>query len=140
MDDTRFDLLTRRVVLGGAGVALAALLGWSATDAKGKKRRRRKRKKRNAPRCPAGVVTCNGDCCVPGQSCLGPLFGCANGDIAVDEPCDPEIPAACSSGNCGCNGAECFCRISVCRATDSGCLADHECCSGFCLSASHCAG
>ena len=151
MDADRFDAvvqslgspLLRRAALGGVlGAGLGAVLdrlGIEDAAAKRKKRRKKKRrKKKRKQRCRAFAVRCRGRCCRPGQRCEDPGSGCVNGDFAVGDACDPDLPGQCASGNCGCDGDACSCRIAACSVT--GCDLDIECCQGRCVNRATCAG
>lgn len=82
--------------------------------------------------CCSGVVRCRGTCCLAGQSCADPGFGCVNGVLEPGDPCDPDQPAACDSGVCGCDGDDCFCRFETCSPTRCS-ISDNDCCQGRCV-------
>ena len=151
METERFDELTkamggrsRRRLLGGiaAALGLSALFLADEAEAGKRKRRRRRRKKKDKSTgitCKPAESLCGGKhCCAPGQQCLGQKFGCVNGSLQVEDACDPDIPLACASGECGCHDDDCYCRIEECAPLGVSCLYDSHCCSGACLGASHC--
>jgi hypothetical protein len=126
MDDVRFDLLTRRIVLGGiAGGSLAALLGHDDGDAKGKGQGKRKGKRKGqgtAKRCRQQKrAFCAGRCCPKGRRCL-------NG--ACVQSCDE--PFSCSVGGGSCGGRDdCFCSTDVTGGAACVAAAEGVLCSGF---------
>jgi hypothetical protein len=83
--------------------------------------------------CPGNQPTCGGVCCVAGQLCQNQV--CVNGDLEVNDDCDPDAPGACQTGVCGCFGDNniCTCREAICGAPGAGCLFLRECCDGFCI-------
>jgi hypothetical protein len=86
-------------------------------------------------RCLGDRVACGNTCCQPGQVCQEQAGGkaCANGDIAVNDACDPAAPLACETGVCGCFGDQCTCREAACGGPGAGCLQRKDCCDGFCV-------
>lgn len=94
MDDRRFDLLTRRLVVGGAAGSLAALLGRSGARARRTSKRKRCREKKRD--------FCVNRCCPRGQNCTNQF--CVD---ACPSPfqCPPRGPALTECGP----GGNCFC-------------------------------
>jgi hypothetical protein len=174
MDAERFDTFTqslvaassRRRVLGGllravsAGVPLA--LTHEATDAKKKRRRKRKRKRKPSEGCPAGQVSCDGQCRLPAGAPCGSHDDCCSrycpfqecypscrGKICVpDADCCPEenaCPATqphtcggCAGPGRACGGAFpcCYseCNDGQCLSTvGERCVSRHDCDGGACV-------
>lgn len=67
------------------------------------------------------MLTASMRSCAPSPSLLEP-----------GDSCDPERPAECDSGVCGCDGDDCTCRRATCSVTR--CFgSDIECCQGRCV-------
>ena len=93
----------------------------------------------------AAALTCRGRdaaCRRDNQCCSGNCR--TNGTCApagVGKPCDPQTPADCRSGVCGCtkidtagNPAGCTCRRATCTPVrEEGCAETADCCDGRCL-------
>jgi hypothetical protein len=131
-----------------AAIVMATMLGGGNTllhlttgEAKRRKKRRRRRKNRHDRgfTCPPVESLCGGKhCCALGQQCFGATLGCVNGALQPGDACDPAVPLACASGECGCKGSDCFCRYDTCAPTGVSCFIDLDCCTGFCLAAAAC--
>jgi hypothetical protein len=137
MDETRFDRLTRRLVLGGAlGGALAAVSAPTETDAAKLSRRKRcRRKKRDfcAGRCCATVRRCENTARV--ESCNRP-FECPP-DGPADLECGPEGACFCGKtpgGRSACVAVSFPTNCNDLAACDSGtpCPAGQICFTCFC--------
>lgn len=160
MDDSRFDAIAR---LAGqrnrrAALRLLAASGLGVTvlhsiredadakcvnpDKKCKKKNGKKRKccggakcQGKRCRCQENTLACGAFCCQPGQICTGEgnATACQNGSLTPGDACDPSLPLACSTGNCGCNGNLCACRDANCKAPGAACAGSLECCQKVCL-------
>jgi len=160
MDPTRFDALARwwagstrrgmlRLGVGGGVAALLARLGINDASAKcvnpGKRCKKKNGKKKKCCggakckgkkcACQTGGLACGANCCQPGQLCLtiDNVSSCINGILPVGGACDPQVPLACSTGQCGCNGNLCACREANCVNAGQGCAGSLECCQGVCV-------
>lgn len=136
MDGTNFDGFvralathgTRRAMLRrGAATALAAALAGIGIQ-----------RQAVAAACKGSGKNCDrdGECC--SDRCR------SNGTCAaagVGDPCNPNKPTDCRSGECGCTKRDttgklinCTCRRATCTDVgDTGCSATADCCDGFCL-------
>ncbi len=135
MDETRFDTLARalavdgnrrgvlrRGALGALGATLAGLGIGGGVEAAGC--RGRDAPCRRDAQCCSGTCRRNGTCTPAG----------------LGDPCDPDKPADCRSGECGCTKEDvagrlinCTCRRATCAEQSEGCDATADCCNGFCL-------
>jgi hypothetical protein len=137
MSRRRMVAIVVATTLGGGD----GLVHLATGDAKRRKKRRRRRKKTTSggPTCSPDESLCGGThCCAPGRQYLGATFGCVNGALQPGEACDPDVPLACASGECGCRGADCFCRYDTCAPPGVSCFIDLDCCTGFCPGAVAC--
>jgi hypothetical protein len=136
MDGTSFDGFVRSFVIGetrrrfirrGAFAALGTALIGSAVG-----------EPATAEECRGSGLQCRRD----EQCCSGKCRN--NGTCApakVGAPCDPDNPADCRSGVCGCTKrsvagelVSCTCRRATCTESgEAGCEATADCCDGFCL-------
>lgn len=155
MEHARFDGLVRtlgtssrretlRLLGGGAVAAVFARFGVEDAAAAcvppGKicKKKGKPRQKCCSGNCQGRRCVCQGQsfgcgrkCCKPGQTCQSKK--CVNGNIAVGEPCLPNLPGECASGQCGCNGPNlCICREADCGETTDACTGNTDCCQGVC--------
>jgi hypothetical protein len=137
---------TVKLLMGGVP---ATVLGISvAHDASAacvkpnKKRRKGKKccpgtkKKKGRCRCINGGTACGSTCCTAPQVCLPTVSGGLACDIPDQQPgqvCNPEIPASCASGNCGCGPAACTCRVEMCAAAGESCTTNSDCCESLCF-------
>ena len=135
MDETRFDTLARALAADGnrRGVlrrgALGALGALGATLAGLGTRGR------------VATAACRGrdaPCRRDGQCCSGtcrPNRTCA--PAGVGDPCDPDTPSDCRSGECGCLNRDpagrCTCRLATCAEQGGDCDATADCCNGLSL-------
>jgi hypothetical protein len=152
MDSKCFDrvartwaTMSRRRVLAGLvsslGATLPLALGAGVADARKKRRRKRKRKGKSAESCPAGLVTCNGQCRLPagatcnihGECCSNYCFSgecyptCLGKGCSQDADCCAGVLCA-GSGTCG------DCRPPAGSCSPSGATCCYSECNGSCLS------
>ncbi|MGH2616461.1 MAG: hypothetical protein ACRDJC_14555 [Thermomicrobiales bacterium] len=135
MDESRFDLWTRRrfshVASGSVAAGLLAnLLGWSAEQVAGKKRRKKKKKPKPSsctPSCFNKVCGQDNGCgsrCTVQAGCDADV-ACVDGEC-VANACNP----ACTGKNRICVGGACICRAGT-KECPNGLGHCHECCQDF---------
>jgi hypothetical protein len=121
---------TRRVLLrrGALAAVGAATVGLAASQLTA------------AAECRGSELRCRRDdqCC--SGKCRDRL--CKPDDLQVGDACDPDVPADCVTGVCGCakkdingNPVGCTCRRATCapESGQSGCADSRDCCDGFCV-------